>query len=29
MANNMAIMTAALGGNSSCVANVDTSNIAP
>jgi zinc/manganese transport system substrate-binding protein/manganese/iron transport system substrate-binding protein len=29
MANNMAIMTAALGGNGSCVANVDTSNIAP
>lgn len=27
MANNMAIMTAALGGNGSCVANVDTSNI--
>lgn len=29
MANNMAIMTAALGGNDGCVANVDTSNIAP
>ena len=29
MANNMAIMTAALGGNDSCVANVDTSNVAP
>ena len=29
MANNMAIMTGALGGNPGCVANVDTSNAAP
>ena len=29
MVNNMAIMTDALGGNGGCVANVDTSNIAP
>lgn len=29
MANNMAIMTHALGGDASCIANVDTSNIQP
>ncbi|WON73420.1 metal ABC transporter substrate-binding protein [Nitrosospira sp. Is2] len=29
MANNMTIMTGALGGNSDCMANVDTSNISP
>ena len=29
MANNMTIMTEALGGNSDCMANVDTSNISP
>lgn len=29
MRNNMAVMTAALGGNPDCVANVDTSNAAP
>jgi zinc/manganese transport system substrate-binding protein len=29
MADNMTIMTGALGGNSDCMANVDTSNIGP
>ena len=29
MADNMTIMTGALGGNSDCMANVDTSNISP
>ncbi|SCY03664.1 zinc/manganese transport system substrate-binding protein/manganese/iron transport system substrate-binding protein [Nitrosospira sp. Nl5] len=29
MANNMAVMTEALGGNPACVANVDTSNATP
>jgi zinc/manganese transport system substrate-binding protein/manganese/iron transport system substrate-binding protein len=29
MANNLTVMTGALGGNPDCMANVDTSNISP